>query len=60
MVAVIDHMKNGLDDFSDLIRFGVSAFHPHGHNFHADIAFLQRFPVQYPGTPGALGIVPFK
>ena len=53
-------MKNGLDDFSDLIRLGVGAFHPLGHNFHADIALLQLFPVEYPDAPGALGIVPFK
>ncbi len=60
MVAAIDHVKNGLDNFPDLIRPGVSAFHPLGHNFHADIAPLQLFPAQYPDAPGALGIVPFK
>ena len=41
VIAVVDHVKNGLDDLADFLRLGKLTAHARGHDLHADIAFVQ-------------------
>ncbi|EKD39223.1 MAG: hypothetical protein ACD_75C00470G0001 [uncultured bacterium] len=43
LVAAVDHMEDGLQDFSDLVCFVVGAVEHAGREFHADVTPFELF-----------------